>query len=145
MRKDQTKEQETEVPDYREELSQVCGADWLTASPDERDGALGVALVMAFREGARANLEELSARAADALFLTPEERQQISFEIPFRRLMACGCFFPPHSARRDRALNGWEGSYERKTAWCHIAGCASGFIGAGYYIRREVNKQPALN
>ncbi len=122
--------------DYEETLGRICGDDWRATPLDEREGAYGVALMMAFMDGSRPTPDELSK----VLELDVEEQKEV--EVPFRRLQVSGSFSPRFNARRDRGLNGWAGAQEGRTAWCHVAATASGWIGGGYYIRRE-NKAAA--
>ena len=116
---------------FEEDVCQVCSLeDWENVPQDEREGALGVALVRAFLENVRPSFEELSK----ALELTPKEIEDA--EVSYRRLQASGVFSMRFNARRDRCLQGWSSRADGRTAWCHIAAIAAGWIGAGYHIQK---------
>jgi hypothetical protein len=122
---------------FEDTVRSICGVDWRKACLDEQDGAFGVAIMIAFLEGCRPKLDDLVA----FLELTPEEEEAKVLDAPFRRLQTSGSFF---NARRDRALNGWEGAQDGRTGWCHIAAIASGVIGAGYFIQREIDRDMSV-
>jgi hypothetical protein len=109
-----------------------CTDAWRDLGEDERDGGYGVACVMAFVDGGiRANVDDI------AYYL---DADPLDIEVPFRRLAASGVFSMRFNARKDKALNGYDTPNEGKSAWCHIAAIAQGWIGQGYYIQRQTSK-----
>ena len=124
---------------YEDTIKRICGDDWNVASIEERDGGYGVACVMAVLDGANSNTEEI----AYTLLAVREDEEPSEeavkelaklIEVPYRRLGASGIFSKRFNLRRDKCLNGFSTPHDGRTAWCHIAGIASGYIGQGYYI-----------
>ena len=110
---------------YEDIIRKICGETWRD-NQDEFDGGYGIACVMAFLDGAMPVIEDI-AKFLDA--------DPLDVEIPFRRLQATGIFSKRFNGRRDKCLNGWSSAQDGRTAWCHIAAIASGWIGQGYYIQ----------
>ncbi len=111
---------------YEQVVRLVCGDDWCgpDKSADDRDGALGVAIILAYLQGIPARLPDL----ASALDLPP-----YLLEMSYKRLQANGLFSPRSYIVGDPVLMGHAGSDEsRLTAWCYIAGMASGYTGMGF-------------
>lgn len=114
--------------EYENIIQSVCSLrDWRRAGPRERDGAIGVAIVMAYLNGIRANLRDM----ADHLELSERE-----IRIPYERLLINGIFSQRFNLREDSTIVGygketeWMGRKEStRNAWCILAGIAGGFTG----------------
>ena len=117
---------------YEQTVERVCGDNWRETCDDERDGGYAVACVMAYMDNSRPGLEDI----AKHLGVSPGE-----IDIAYRRLQASGVFSHEYNARRDPALNGYGNPVQGRTAWSVIAGIGSGYVGQGYYIRRQSNSQ----
>ena len=118
---------------YEEIVLQICCCDndWRNNSEEERDSVYGVAIMMAFLDGCRPMIEDLSKS------LNVEVTEM---EVAFRRLQASGMFSMKFNARRDRCLNGYSSAQDGRTAWSFIAGISSGYVGQGYHIIRPGNQ-----
>jgi hypothetical protein len=113
--------------DYSEIIGMVCRTDdWRKGSLQERQGALGLAMVISFLKGENPSLEDMS----DNLDISMQE-----LDLPFRRLLVNGVFSTSQKLRTDpillgRATKTWMLPSERtRNAWCHLAGIASGLCG----------------
>jgi hypothetical protein len=115
---------------YENRVREICGDEWRTTEANERDGGYGVAIMVAYLNGARPTLDDMSRH----LRVDIEE-----IEIAFRRLQANGVFLPDYDTRNDLAIleDNSVDPVEIRTAWATIAGQASGFVGQGYYLQRE--------
>jgi hypothetical protein len=116
---------------YDKEVRYVCGDDWRSQSQEERDGGFGVAMMVAYLQGASPNYEDI----ASSLGLSPREAAEAS--IPFRRLQVSGMFSDEFDALSDQALAGNASDVDVRTAWCQVAGTASGWLGTGTFITRD--------
>ena len=124
---------------YEEIIKSVCLLpNWQKAGRRDRDGAIGVACVLAYLNGAKANISEL----ADAIGLHPRE-----VDLPFRRLLTNGVFSSTSDLKTDDVLRGqaydlqvtpdmgdrkgivFASEHRTRNAWCLIAGLASGLTG----------------
>ena len=111
---------------YESVLKTICNTeDFDNLSPVEWEGCLGVACVMAVKEGT-----DPSMRAVCNFFDISDGH----IEKAFTRLKLNGIF--KQSLRDDKVLSGfardteWRTGNERSlNAWCTIAGIASGLIG----------------
>lgn len=116
------------LKDYESVIELVCGLDnWRHAPLKEKEGALGVAMVLAFAKGTTCSLEEFSKH----LNLYRSE-----LDLPYKRLLVNGVFSPRHEFDQDPVLLGdcdnqaWILAKDRtRNAWCHVAGIASGLTG----------------
>ena len=112
--------------EYEQVVKIVCGEEWDSAenSADDRDGAIGVAIMLAYLQGIPPRLNDL----ANALDLPP-----YLLEMSYKRLQINGLFSPRSWVLKDLILRGRKGSdYDHKVAWCHIAGLSSGYTGKGF-------------
>lgn len=114
---------------YEQVVRVICGDNWSSAesSQDERDGGLGVAMMLAYLQGVPARLTDL-ARAIDV--------PPYLLEMAYKRLQVNGLFSPRSWVLTDPLLrmggNNMRTMYESLYAWCHIAGMASGYTGKGF-------------
>lgn len=114
---------------YEQIVRIICGDNW--AGPDcnldERDGGLGVAMMIAYISGVPARLTELS-RAIDV--------PSYLLDTPYKRLQMNGLFSPRSWVLTDPLLRATGSSsrngYDSICAWCYIAGYASGLTGKGF-------------
>lgn len=98
------------------------------ASIAERQGAVGVACMLAFLQGCDADPERLS----EAIGVPLEEVKE-----PWYRLFTQGVFTERYGARKDPVLLGkcndrnprLSNEDRTRNAWCQIAGIASGYCG----------------
>lgn len=113
------------VSEYEKIVSSVCGSNWNSSeiSLEERDGAYGVAMVLAALRGSRTNINDLSYAIR-----VPVQ----NLERAYKRLMLNGIFHQTSYIWNDQLLRGEvsdrEDSLNVNKAWCYIAGMASGFI-----------------
>lgn len=114
---------------YEQVVRVVCGDDWSSGdkSQDERDGGLGVAMMLAYLSGVPARLSDMS-RAIDI--------PSYMLEMAYRRLQINGLFSPRSWVLSDPLLS-YDGDdikalYDKLYAWCFIAGLSSGFTGKGF-------------
>ena len=109
---------------YEDTVRKVCGDNWKTVAPQERDGGYGVAIVIAFLRGCRPSISDLS---------THLEVGSDEIITAYTRLAKNGVFQKTWGARKDKALLGQaESRGEHDLAWSHIAALAGGFIGLAY-------------
>ena len=116
---------------YEQIVRIICGDDWAGSdkTQDDKDGAVGVAIIIAYLQGVQPRLLDL-ARAID---LPP-----YLVEMAYRRLQMNGIFSPRSWILSDRALTAKGGMNRNGTvsesmyAWCYIAGMASGYTGKGF-------------
>jgi hypothetical protein len=118
---------------YEKLVSEICGDNWTRASFEEQEGGYGVAMLMAFIEGATPSLPEL----AKALNIPISERVSKAYD----RMVRSGLFSIGFNARKDKELNGigfcsdrdgriptWSNKDASKSAWCQVAAVASGIL-----------------
>lgn len=125
-------------PEYEDIIRYVCGDNWMNTDLDERDGAYGVAMTLAYMKGVPSRLGELSAEIGVPPYV---------LEMAFRRLQVNGIFCQRSPVFTDPILrNEHDGSeYEQRRtllAWCYIAGLSSGYTGKGF-SRAEYAQQDA--
>ena len=97
-------------------IRMVCGDDWRTLPQNEVDGAIGVAICRSLMDGCNCDIRSLSK-------FTGIEPKMI--HPPLERLSLNG-ITRPSKLNSDKALKKRD-----TTAWCYIAGYASGLIGVG--------------
>ena len=109
---------------YEDTVRKVCGDDWKTVSPHEKDGGYGVAIVIAFLRNCRPAISDLATH----LEVPPDE-----IVTAYTRLAKNGVFQKTWGARKDSWLLGQTGDDgTHNFAWSHIAALAGGFIGVVY-------------
>lgn len=109
-------------------VKSVCMIDDMRRVPQaEKEGAIGIAIVLAYLKGARANLEDMSKKL---------DMPRYEIEIPYRRLLTNGVFSQRYNIREDIVLVGeckksdWQQSAEKtRNSWCILAGVAGGLTG----------------
>lgn len=125
--------------DFDDIVKSVCRLpNWQKASRKERDGAIGVACVLAYLEGAKANVSELAA----AIEVHPKD-----VDMPFRRLLTNGVFSSTYDIKNDDVIRGEAYDFQvtppaknnsgivfpsedrTRNSWAIIAGLASGLTG----------------
>lgn len=103
------------------------------AAFSERQGAIGVACVLAYMKGCKPDLDPL----AHTIGVTSEEVEE-----PLKRLVVNGIFSARQDTKNDPVLLGkskdifisgsnikYSSSEQTRNAWCNIAGIASGQTG----------------
>jgi hypothetical protein len=118
---------------YENNVKEICGDNWRETDSNERDGGYGVAMMIAFLNGARPNLDDFSRHL----------KVEISeIETAYRRLQSNGVFTPSYNAKNDPVLLGEHDiePIEIRAAWAIVAGQASGFVGQGYYIKNKAQE-----
>lgn len=106
---------------YEEVVRRICGDDWRTVSPQERDGGYGVACVQAFLKGVRPVPADLAAH----LSVKPDD-----LIVGYTRLNKNGVFsYDNYNAKHDKGLQAPMGSDDWNRTWGHIAAMAGGFMG----------------
>lgn len=116
---------------YEQIVRVICGDDWSSPekSLDDRDGAIGVAIILAYLNGVPGRLVDLS-RAIDV--------PPYIVEMAYKRLQMNGLFSPRSTILDDQALSGSSSLGRRGQvdesfyAWYYIAGMASGYTGKGF-------------
>lgn len=112
--------------EYEDVVSLVCGNDWAAPhrTPDDKDGALGIAMIIAFIRGVSTRLNDL-AREIDV--------PPYVLEMAYKRLQINGLLSKRSWALTDPLLTdpNSENSMASMRAWCHVAGLASGYCGLG--------------
>ena len=130
--------------EYEKIVRSVCMLDdWRRSSYADKRGAIGVGIVLAYMNGVRANPEDL-ARHLDI------SRGEV--EVPFRRLLVNGIFSQRYDIREDSVLtgksegspnSGWQRQQDfTRSAWCVLAGIASGLCGLRESNYRPPEEQP---
>lgn len=117
------------IKKYENLLKTICNVDDFSRLPaKEWEGCIGVACVMAVKEGIVPSLKELSVR----LEIPHYDRH---FQNAYNRLRGLGILSPQYGLMEDPALNGvaqptrWRTPDEISlSAWCTIAGFAGGFL-----------------
>lgn len=124
-------------PEYEDIVRYVCGDDWNAGfrSADDKDGAFGVAIVLAFIRGTKGKLHDLSKEIDVPPYI---------LETAYRRLQINGIMSARSWVLSDPLLFDGEEHDPMSVlrAWCDIAGRASGYTGLGqtrdeYAIARE--------
>jgi hypothetical protein len=106
---------------YEDAVRKICGDDWKTVSYGEREGGVGVAVMIAFIRGTRPTLNDMAVHLG-----VPVDE----LHAPFTRLAKSGAFSKEWGAKKDDLLLGnTQDRKEHDKAWCHIAGIAGGLIG----------------
>jgi hypothetical protein len=119
--------------EYESIVKNVCRLNsWSGSNQEERDGAVGVACVLAFMKGIKPTVRDLSDNiGVDMQFV----------EEPFTRLFNYGVFENRYNAREDDVLRGkakdkvvtneivFTAAEQTKSAWAILAGIASGVTG----------------
>lgn len=118
--------------EYEEIVRNVCKlTNWKTAEEEEKQGAIGVACVLAYLRG----VKPLVADLATHIGLSNAE-----IEEPFRRLVVNGIFSNTYDLRNDPVFLGngkdlvtesfvFSAEEQTRNAWSIIAGLASGLTG----------------
>ena len=117
-------------------INSICNLpSWTHAEGSEKDGAIGVACMIAFMRHVKPTLSDMS----NHLDISPHD-----LEKPFKRLSMEGVFATHRNAQKDKIMLGegediiidpdslkikFPASDRTRNAWCFIAGIASGFIG----------------
>lgn len=116
---------------YNDIVQTICGVRWHEGNEEEKEGALGVALILAYLKGSSPRLKDL------ATWLNVKES---TLQKPYGRLLQAGLFGNEFDARNDPELLGqaireevvsikdWRDKQAIQNAWCHIAAIASGVI-----------------
>jgi hypothetical protein len=102
-----------------EKLVNQFSPNWVKGDKEERDGGIGMAIVVAYIDGCRPRLSDF----ARYLGLEISELKD-----PFDKLLYAGIFSQSFNARKDRALNGDSTRSEGLNAWGYIYGIAAGLI-----------------
>lgn len=105
---------------YEDMVRRVCGEDWRTVNPQEREGGYGVACVLGFIRGAKPTVGEMAGH----LGITPDE-----IIVAMTRLNRNGIFTPRFNARKDPELAKHLSQQDAQRAWSQIAAIAGGFLG----------------
>lgn len=107
------------------------GEGWFDADLITRDSGIGVACMLAYIDGCKPTLNDLS----EALKLDPK-----TIEKPYVRLLRSGMFSYAYNARNDNSLLGRDITdsctcvreltvyFDSVASWCQIAGVAAGLI-----------------
>jgi len=103
-----------ELP-YESLIKSVCGSQWRGFPEEERNGALGVAIVKSVLDGLRPELGEISSHLG-------VDRETLRGA--YKNLSMNGTFRHDQIRKDAKALNGRD-----LFAWRFYAGHASGFIG----------------
>lgn len=113
-------------PEYEDIVRYVCGDDWNAGfrSADDKDGAFGVAIILAFVRGTKGKLHDL----AKAIDIPP-----YILETAYRRLQINGLLSPTSWVLTDPLLYSDQDQDPMSVlrAWCDIAGRSSGYTGLG--------------
>lgn len=121
---------------YNDIVRTICGARWREGCDEDQDGAIGVALMLAYLKGSSPRLKDL------AEWLNIKEK---NIQVPYDRLLQSGLFSNGFNARNDLELLGqsireevdsldsWREEQAIRNAWCHIAAIAAGVINRKYY------------
>lgn len=112
--------------EYEQIVKLVCGEDWNSHQHtlDDRDGAYGVAIALAFLRISSSKLPDLAKEIGVPLYL---------LDMPYKRLQLNGLFsFDSWLLTDPLLVNGDPVEPMRSIrAWCHVAGLASGYCGRG--------------
>ena len=113
--------------EYETIVKQVCGDDWSAnyRTADDKDGALGIAMILAFLRGTNSKLHDLSREIDVPPYI---------LETAYKRLQVNGLLSGRSWIFQDRALYSDDPGIDPMTrlkAWCHVAGLASGYTGLG--------------
>ena len=120
---------------YNEVVCNICGDNWESGPYEEREGGYGVACMLAYLNGAKPTIEDISDH------LGVKEKV---IRVPFYRLLESGLFSKSFNARNDPTLIG-DGRTETskhlekddytftvsdsiQAAWCQIAAVAGGLV-----------------
>jgi hypothetical protein len=131
---------------YESLLKMVCMTEeYFYLKKDEWEGCLGVACVISVIEGISPSIFALSKHL-------DMPHHDIHLQKAFERLKISGVFSNRQDVKGDPLLNGngtdilWRTAAEReRTAWCHIAGLASGKIGLGKVgIKKELKSESEI-
>jgi len=122
---------------YESLLKMICAADeYYYLKRDEWEGCLGVACVLSVIEGITPNMFSLSKHLDIPHY-------NINLQTAFERLKISGVFGSRQDIKGDPLLNGrgvdssWRTAAEQEmTAWCFIAGIASGKTGLGKSLEK---------
>lgn len=113
--------------EYEDIIRKICLlGDWREADQPEKDGAVGVAIILAYLKGVRLDIDDVSRHLG-------LDRNLV--EVPFRRLLTNGVFSQKYNLKEDTALLGkkktyWQTSAEyTRNAWCVLAGISAGLTG----------------
>lgn len=115
--------------EYHELIKTICRVDdWRKVTGPEREGALGVAIVISYLKGIRPTIEDMWRH----LDVAPNELKD-----PFERLLVNGIFSQRYNLREDNVIlnvgenhGKWIDSTESsRNAWCILAGIAGGLTG----------------
>ena len=132
---------------YERIVNTICGNDWCgpESTPDDIDGGLGVAIMLAYLQSSNSRLPELAKMIEVPSYL---------LETAYKRLQINGLFSPRSWVLRDPLLLSGESSNVSNhnsalIAWCFIAGMASGYTGRGFtreeFIDRYGQKEKIRN
>lgn len=119
--------------EYEGSSKAICRlSDWKHASKEDREGFIGVACVLAYMNGIKANVYDLSKH----LQIPPYE-----IDVPFKRLLVNGIFSSGHDIKNDEVILGtckdlkvsdgitFVSEDRMRWAWCWLAGVAAGLCG----------------
>lgn len=124
--------------EFADIVRNVCRlTNWKTATIEEKQGAIGVACVLAYLRGANAGVSDL----ADAIGVSP-----VDVEMPFKRLLVNGVFSSKMNVRNDPIFTGeiedkqvsaqdnsffytFSASEQTQNAWCLLSGISGGLCG----------------
>jgi len=122
------------IKKYEEIIKDICNVENIyKSSKEEKDGALGVAMVLSYIDGVSPSVKNM----AHHLNLSP-----FLLEDAFNNLRVNGVFSSSFNVINDPVFKGqqrfqteWVSrSHATELAWCHIAGLAAGITGLKYCI-----------
>lgn len=107
---------------YEDKVRKICNFDeWETLENQEKQGAYGVACLMAYMRGVKPSLPDI----AKHLGVTADE-----INVPFVRLLRNGAFHRDGwDAKNCPSLQGDQGFEEEHRIWAFVAAVASGYLG----------------
>ncbi|MFA5599856.1 MAG: hypothetical protein WDA06_04590 [Phenylobacterium sp.] len=114
---------------YAELVEQICGRGWANASDDERNGGYGVAMVIAYMNGAKPDLDSLSfhvgvpATQLAKAFARLNQNNMFDDSVKNDVELGANAVSPTAST-----ISKWSLIDASRCAWSHVAGIASGYI-----------------
>jgi hypothetical protein len=106
---------------YEETVRRFCGEDWKTVNKEEKEGGIGVAMVLGL---IRANVKPTIGDFSAHLGVPADD-----IVVPFNRLQRAGVFTTRFNVKKDDMLNGHPSDSETQWAWGQIAGISGGLTG----------------
>ena len=115
---------ESRNENYNFMVKEMFGENWTKGDEECLQGAHGVMIVLAYLDGAKPYLENMSNEL---------DIPQSILSLPFSRLNRSGIFSKKFDAQNDKWLTYQKSDVEARCAWSYLAAMAADIIQRNYY------------